>query len=198
MSTPTLLALTNNPFVGSAGTLSGTIQAAVYSDPLNTFGAGDLDFVYQITNSASSTDSISRVTAINFTGFSTDVGFTATGSGLGNGFVNGTVAPELVDRQSADVVGFTFNAPLTDAITPGATSTVLVIETNATHFTSGNVSVIDGSVITVPAFSPTAVPEMSSVTLLGLGLVCLGGVAVARKKFRIVDICDKRLPPRIA
>jgi hypothetical protein len=48
--------------------MSGTYEAAVYSDPNNTFGAGDLDFVYQVSNNAGSTDSIARLTATNFSG----------------------------------------------------------------------------------------------------------------------------------
>jgi hypothetical protein len=80
--------------------MTGTYQAAVYSDPDNTFGASDLDFVYQVSNDAGSTDSIGRLTAISFLGYQTDVGYTATGSALGAGFVDGSVAPELADRVS--------------------------------------------------------------------------------------------------
>src|SRR5438045_877231 len=53
-------------------TLNFDLVSAVYSDPSNTFGAGDLDFFYQVTNEASSTDSIGRVTATDFKGFLTD------------------------------------------------------------------------------------------------------------------------------
>jgi hypothetical protein len=91
--------------------MTGTYQAVVYSDPTNTFGANDLDFVYQVSNDASSTDSIGRLTAISFLGYETDVGYTATGSTLGNGFVDGSADPELADRVSpGDSVGFSFNA----------------------------------------------------------------------------------------
>jgi PEP-CTERM motif len=167
----TLLASSNSgSVVAVGGKYTFTLTAAVYSDPGNVFGAGDLDFVYQVSNSASSVDSIGRVTTIDFTGFSTDVGFTPAGSTLPGGlFVDGTVAPELVDRVSADVVGFSFNAPLTLLIGPGQTSTALVIETNATNFTAGHVNLIDGSVSQVNAFQPT-VPEPTSFTLLGLGI----------------------------
>jgi len=168
----TLLASSNSgSVVAVGGKYTFTLTAAVYSDPGNIFGAGDLDFVYQVSNSASSVDSIGRVTAIDFTGFSTDVGYTPSGSTLPGGlFVDGTVAPELVDRVSADVVGFSFNAPLTLLVGPGQTSTVLVIETDATNFTAGNVNLIDGSVSQVNAFQPTVVPEPTSFALLGLGI----------------------------
>ncbi|HYK16888.1 MAG TPA: hypothetical protein VEV37_02650 [Bryobacteraceae bacterium] len=43
---PTLLELVSDPF--SNANESGTVLAAVISDPTNPFGAGNLDFVYQI------------------------------------------------------------------------------------------------------------------------------------------------------
>lgn len=46
-----------------------TLNAAVYRDPGNIFGANDLDFVYQAILSPTSIDSIGRMTAIDFTGF---------------------------------------------------------------------------------------------------------------------------------
>src|ERR1700693_303273 len=54
----TLLGSVMTPFVTTLGTTSGTIQAAVFSDPTNVFGAGDLTFVYQIHNNAGSADSL--------------------------------------------------------------------------------------------------------------------------------------------
>lgn len=169
----TLLADQNSGTVtSSGGALVLSVESAVYNDPDNTFGAGDLDFVYQVSNSASSPDSIARVTATNFTGFSTDVGYTTTGSSLPGGiFVNGTVAPQLVDRVTADVVGFTFDS--TSPISPGTVSTVLVIETNATRYTAGDVNIIDGGVVSVNAFAPTAVPEPTTGAL-AIGLLSLG------------------------
>jgi hypothetical protein len=176
----TLLASFNSGTVTS-GLLTFDLNSAVYLDPSNTFGAGDLDFMYQVSNSASSSDSITRVTAINFTGFLTDVGFTTAGASLPGGlFVNGTVAPQLVDRLSAATVGFSFNAPLTLVIAPGETSTVLIIETDATQFTAGTANIIDGSVATVDAFEPASspTPEPVSALLMGTGLL---SIAVIRR-----------------
>jgi hypothetical protein len=169
----TLLASINSGPVTTA-TLTLDLTSAVYADPANFFGSGDLDFVYQVSNSASSTDSVGRVTARSFTGFSTDVGFTAVGSTLPGGlFVNGTVAPALVDRLSSGTVGFSFNF-----FPPGETSTVLMIQTNATHFAPGKTNIIDGSVATVDSFEPTGrtvTPEPSSVVLFGTGLLTAAG-----------------------
>jgi hypothetical protein len=164
----------------SLGTMSGTYEAAVYSDPTNTFGANDLDFVYQVSNDSNSTDSIGRLTAISFLGYQTDVGYTATGSALGSSFVDGSVAPEFVDRVSpGNTVGFSFNAPAFLPVAPGQTSNVLIIETDATNFKeAGNLNIIDGGVTTVTAFEPTAspsVPEPNFLLLLCIGLLALAG-----------------------
>ena len=163
-------------------TLTFDLVAAVYSDPNNTFGAGDLDFMYQVTNEARSTDSIGRVTALDFTGFQTDVGYNTAGSTLpGSVFAtDGTVAPGLVDRNTASTVGFGFSVPpLFALIRPGTTSMVLMIETNAINFQLGKASVIDGSATTVDAFGPAPakpVPEPGSLALLGSGLAALAGM----------------------
>src|SRR5439155_14976179 len=129
----------------------------------NTFGAGDLDFMYQVTNIATSTDSIGRVTAINFSGFQTDVGYTSAGATLPGGlFVNGDVAPGLVDRNTASTVGFGFAVPpLFALVPPGEASTVLIIETDATQFQQGQASVIDGKATTVDAFCPAGSPTVT-------------------------------------
>ena len=96
---PTLLASTTSGWTNTTSTMSGTYEAAVYSDPTNTFGAGDLDFVYQVSNNAGSTDSIARLTATNFSGWDTDVGYATNGSALGSSFVDGTWAPHDVGRK---------------------------------------------------------------------------------------------------
>src|SRR6266700_2458217 len=54
----TLLASDTTTATSTNGILTFTLVAAVYADPGNIFGAGDLDFVYQVSNSATSTDSI--------------------------------------------------------------------------------------------------------------------------------------------
>jgi len=174
----TLMATISTDFTSANVKILGTFTAAVYSDPTNPFGAGDLDFVYQVQNSATSPDAIARISAIDFTGWMTDVGYTATGADLG--FQDGEIAPELVDRVgSGDVVGFSFSAPVINLVTPGDSSTVLIIKTNASNWGNGSASVIDGGVVTLEAFEPTGshtVPEPNLATLLCIGLVALVGM----------------------
>jgi hypothetical protein len=197
-SCPTLVAsLTTGSVNSSNGNLTFTMNAAVYSDPGNTYCAGCFDFVYQIGNSSSSHDVIGRVTATDFTGWMTNVGFVANGSSLGHSFVDGLEMPQLVDPPlgvPAATVGFTFNLPGSMPampVTPGTTSLVMIVQTNARNFEPGNVNVIDsdGST-TVDGFQPAAgakslrdaptAPEPASFVLLGMGLFVLAGISQSR------------------
>jgi PEP-CTERM motif len=104
---------------------------------------------------------------------------------LETGGSHGTVAPQLVDRVTAGTVGFSFNAPFTIPVSPGTTSTVLIIQTNATNFEPGAANIIDGSVASVGAFAPSGTttrptPEPSSLMLFGTGLLTVAG-ALRRK-----------------
>jgi PEP-CTERM motif len=184
----TLLASLSAPFVSSLGTDSGTLLSAVYRE-----AGGTLDFYYQVslnrtapncgTGGQPGCDPISRETDTNFSTSLTQLAFRTDGSTLGGGFVDGNTDPQTADRNLApgNVIGFTFNgAPGFTPILPGGTSRVLIISTNATNFTAGNASVIDGGVSTVASFEPSATPEPSSLLLFGTGLLSLG-CAIRRK-----------------
>jgi hypothetical protein len=158
----------------SAGTNSGTIESAVYND------GGTLDFYYQISNSDSSATALARLTATDFAGFTTNAAFRSDGSTLGGTtFVNGELPPITADSNvDGSVIGFSFYPPTTPnpEIGPGQQSYVLIISTNATTYSVGNASIIDGGTDTVAAFQPGSVPEPASLGLLGFGLIALAGL----------------------
>jgi hypothetical protein len=182
----TLLATLVEPFMftTTAGTTSGFLDSAVYND------AGTLDFYYQVFNNATSLSALARMTATSFVGFTTgtNVGFRIDGSTLtGTPFVDGTVTPVTADMNiSGSVIGFSFNPPDSAKIIPGSVSNVLVISTDATSFTAGNASVIDGGTATVASFQPlvaSTVPEPRFYSLLLVAGIVAGAVFY-RKRFR--------------
>jgi len=181
--TGTLLATLSGPWTNSGSTMSGAYTEAVYANPANTFCSGCLDFALQVTNNAGSTDSIGRVTVSSFAGALADIGYSPVGSAYPGGlFVDGTAAPQLVDRVlPGDSIGFTFNAPVALPIAPGQTSTVLEVQTNATHFGVGNANINDGGVTTVVGFAPVVDNDLSigsapNITTTATGL---SGAAVS-------------------
>ncbi len=133
----------------------------VYADPGNSWCPGCLDFVYQFTNNGG--DSNERFSMYNFAGFLIDVGTDPFG----------IHDPTTIDRSvNGLVIGFDF--PASDEIGPGQTTPLLVIETNALHFTTGYASAQDGTAGYGAAYSPIALPEPSSLALMGGGLFVLG------------------------
>lgn len=164
----------------TAGTNSGIIESAVYDD------GGTLDFYYQITNDPSSATALARLTATDFAGWSTNAAFRTDGGPSvlpGTTFVAGDLAPMTADSNvDGSVIGFSFYPPTAPnpEIGPGMDSDVLIISTDATNYEAGNASIIDGGTETVAAFQPaSAVPEPSTLALLGLGLIAFGW----RKRF---------------
>jgi hypothetical protein len=138
----------------------------VISDPTNVFGAGDLDFIIVASNAPGSFHNIERVTSSSFASFKTDVGYFT-------GFPG--VPPNTVDRLTAPTIGFNFFG----GIAPGSDSAQLVIETNATRFTSGFLSAFNTGSATITGFAPS-VPEPSTWRMLVLGLAGLGLLRMAR------------------
>ena len=160
----------------TGGTTSGELRSAVF---MNT--TGTLDFYYQVMNNAGSSTAIARESDANFSGFTTWTGFRLDGGSLPGGiFTNGTVSPFTADRDiSGIVVGFNFGPLPGNRVLAGTTSNVLVISTDATLFTVGNASIIDGGTATVAAFQPQ-IPEPGSIALVCGGLAAL----VLRRKMR--------------
>jgi len=150
-------------------TASGTIVAFtfttdymqwVYSDPLNTWCVGCLDFVYQFHDLGP--DPNQRFTMSSFRGSILDVGTEPFG----------IHDPSLVDRSMfGAIVGFDF--PASDEIAAGETTVWLVIETNALYVEPGYVSVQDGTASSGLAWAPVPIPEPGSLALLGGGLIAV-------------------------
>jgi hypothetical protein len=165
---PSFLTPSGNLLASLSGTISTTTFSAsystwVYADPNNTFCAGCLDFVYQFTNNGP--DVLERFTGYNFVGFRVNAGFDPGTSGN---------PPLTVNRSTSGAV-VAFNYTGIDTVSPGQTTPWLVIETNARTFTTGLVSAQDGSAGYAAAFAPAAVPEPSSLALLGSGILGVGG-----------------------
>ena len=104
-------------------------------------------------------------------GFNTDVFTNIDGSGT-------TQPSDAARSTSGVVVGFDFNPNLL----PVSTSYLLIVDTNATSWVAGPMSVIDDNTFTTPGFAPAATPEPSTLSLLGTGLLAAG--AGLRRKMR--------------
>lgn len=161
----TVLASSTVPVVAASftGTLTSTVIANDTSNPLN-----GLTFTYVVSNAQSSIHPIGRFTVNGYEGFQTDASYETPSTGL---------APTLINRPQADVLGFNFIANVGPGVlAPGMTSAVLVIQTNAPAFTNDFASVINGYTATVPTFAP--VPEPATIALMAMGL---GAVAIRRR-----------------
>ena len=147
---------------------TGTLTSNVYNnDASNPFGPGALTFTYLLANNANSTDALHRLTVLGYTGFLTDASWQTPAAG---------VAPTLIDRQATgDVVGFSFEGFGPGVLNPGQNSALLVVQTNATAYTTTLANVQDGLNTQVATYSPA--PEPASFALLTLGLL-----AVARRR----------------
>jgi hypothetical protein len=152
------------PFAFGSPISTGTVEEIVVADSLNPFGAGDLTFIYQVTNV---TGDVGRLTGSSYAGWLTDVSvFTPHPPFI----VTGSFSPSTIDRSpgAGDVVGFNFSPKLM-----ADTSLALLIRTNATIFSAGSIGVIDGGGTTLAGFAPAPEPAFEGLLLGGLFAVGL-------------------------
>ncbi len=199
----TILASESSPYFGSAAfpgpgyNITGNIISAVVQLP-NTSG---LDFLYQITNDASSLASVTQPEVLDVSNaYTTSVGY-LTGSGItgvGAPFVGtGSIVPfggisRALYATPQTELEFDFtkngNSALTSlpSFAPGTQSVVFVVQTNASEYTQGLAYSQDGGASNrVAAYVPSGqvVPEPSCVAGL-LGLISMAGIGLVFRRKR--------------
>ncbi len=153
--------------------LVASVTEWVYSDGV-THG---LDFVYQVNVSSTSLDFVDSVTASNFnTLASGSINVGANGSGN---------VPLLVSWSAGGAaVKWFFSNNTNNDIQPGQSSQLLVIQTSATTYTTGNFTVQNSGATTIAGYEPGAlasVPEPSSLAIGGIGALGLIGFGLRRR-----------------
>jgi hypothetical protein len=148
----------------ASATFTGRLTSTVISgDTSNPFGG--FTFTYLLTNDAGSADAIGRMTVSSFATYLTDVSY-QIGPGL---------PPTLASLAGPDVVmGFDFiSAPIGPGmLEPGASSALLVVQTDSLLYDSTIASVINSTVASTPSFAPVpgaGVPEPATLSLAARG-----------------------------
>jgi len=182
--------------LSSNGNWSGTLVTSVFLDPAAIGGVragAGLDFFYQISNNSpcigctAGPDNIGRFTAISFLpgqipgGLLVDIGI--NGGSVPGFNPAGAASPGLVDRvPPGDTIGWGYATPGSVALTPGTTSIIMEVATNALNYTVGHASALDGGTANYLAFQPASgVPEPGTTLLIGAGMLALASLRRIRR-----------------
>jgi len=168
----------------NSGTLSNgllqnvTLRTAVYVDS----GTGHLDFAYQASVGTTVT-ALERLTAIDFTGFVTDVYCDTAPTGSFWDHTSTIIGSTAAERTSdgSEVASEYSDGAGHGLVGTGDATCVVIIKTDADVYTSGLFQGIDGGVVQIASFSPV-VPEPSSMAIAGLGALGLIGYGIRRRR----------------
>jgi hypothetical protein len=160
----------------TAPTIQGTMNEWVYTDSGSGLCAGCLDFILQVSSSASSSDGIEHITLGQFpvSGASLVAGYDTGTVPVGGTSNSGGTNYLNVSESATGTVNFGFGNTLSTELMPGHTSYLLAIETNLKFLSGGFYSVQDNTSVYTPAYVASGVPEPMSLGLLGGGLAALG------------------------
>lgn len=147
----------------SALTFSGTLTSKVWSNDASN-PHGGLTFTYELSNNQSSADPIDRFTLSSYSGFLVDASYFGAG-----------IVPTAVTRNSAgNQISFNFSGVVEGILVQGASSPVLILQTDSTVWQDSIAGVINSSTVNVATFAPLTVPEPTTAALVVLGALTLG------------------------
>ena len=163
----------------------GTPVSYSFTEWVYSTASGTLDFFYQFRNTGGTgAHSLTDATVSGFGGFIIDVGNLAAGletSLSPMGITGGTDSASVTRSFAGDSVDFSFGG---DPITPGQSSAVLFVATNASAYdTLGNVHAGNDAVSpSAPSDEPAVVPEPSTLAIAGLGALGMIGYGLRRRR----------------